>query len=168
MKTLAAVTVIFLPATYIATLFAMNMFQWQPDDGTASGGATVSNKFWIYWAITIPLTILTVGAWLFWTRYYHRHEVAMDKRALNNLEAGLEQSTKGILAISSNEPNLQHSSGLTTNLLKPLLARMNFAATRSPAAAKSRTGYTTWRTRNANPRASRPPSAYYMFNTRRG
>ncbi|KAH8685378.1 hypothetical protein BGZ60DRAFT_522672 [Tricladium varicosporioides] len=68
MKTLALITTIFLPGTYVATLFSMSMFSWPPsnnivDDTTKSNLSTVSPKFWIYWAVTIHslLSLLQYG-----------------------------------------------------------------------------------------------------------
>lgn len=66
MKALAAVTILFLPGTSIASLFSMSMFDWR------AGEQAVSDRFWIYWAITIPLTVLTVSFWLIWD---HRRTV---------------------------------------------------------------------------------------------
>ena len=72
MKTLAFITALFLPGTYIATLFSMSMFQWQASpsesfsSSSASSADTLSNKFWIYWATTIPLTIAVIIGWRLW------------------------------------------------------------------------------------------------------
>lgn len=38
------------------------MFNWQAD----SGITVVSPRFWIYWAITLPLTIVVVLVWFIW------------------------------------------------------------------------------------------------------
>jgi Mg2+ and Co2+ transporter CorA len=65
MKTIAVLTIVFLPGTYVATIFSMDMFQWQPEDG---GRPTVSKLFWVYWVITVPLTGLVLAGWLIWTR----------------------------------------------------------------------------------------------------
>ena len=77
MKTLAFITALFLPGTYIATLFSMSMFEWQasPSDAPSTSSSSsssststvgVSNKFWIYWATTIPLTVAVVVGWRLW------------------------------------------------------------------------------------------------------
>ncbi|KAL1851344.1 hypothetical protein Daus18300_012590 [Diaporthe australafricana] len=63
MKTLALVTAIFLPATFIATLFSMSMFDWQAD----SSSAAVSPGFWIFWVVSVPLSLAVLAAWwCFW------------------------------------------------------------------------------------------------------
>lgn len=69
MKTLALITTIFLPGTFVATLFSMSMFDWATQSGEAD---TVSKKFWIYWAVTIPLTLLTMIVWRIWWLWQER------------------------------------------------------------------------------------------------
>jgi Mg2+ and Co2+ transporter CorA len=62
MKILAAVTTTFLPGAFIASLFSTEMFDWSASNATP----VVSRRFWVYWSITIPLTVVTVGLWLGW------------------------------------------------------------------------------------------------------
>ena len=78
MKTLAFITAVFLPGTYIATLFSITMFDWYPSNGTNSSPSSaetsshqgeISPKFWIYWAITVPLTIAVIAIWRVWWVY---------------------------------------------------------------------------------------------------
>ncbi|KAI0455058.1 hypothetical protein F5B21DRAFT_472720 [Xylaria acuta] len=87
MKALAVITAIFLPGEYIGTLFGVSMFNWQK--GTAADPAasqdapkdlpspTIMPSFWIYWAFTIPLTLLILSGWRGWwvnqDRYFRRH-----------------------------------------------------------------------------------------------
>jgi Mg2+ and Co2+ transporter CorA len=52
MKTVAMVTMVFLPGTFVASFFAMPMLNW---DATAYN-KIVSPRFWIYWIVTVPLT----------------------------------------------------------------------------------------------------------------
>ncbi|KAI8719811.1 hypothetical protein NCS52_00763200 [Fusarium sp. LHS14.1] len=59
MKTIAFATLTFLPATFISAVFSMSFFNIDDD----TGEWTVSNKFWIYWVIAIPVTLLTAGGW---------------------------------------------------------------------------------------------------------
>ncbi|TVY51394.1 hypothetical protein LCER1_G005876 [Lachnellula cervina] len=73
MKTLALITTIFLPGTYIATLFSMSMFDWSSSSSSAADNTdTVSKKFWIYWAVTIPLTLLVMILWRLWWLWQER------------------------------------------------------------------------------------------------
>ncbi|KAE8307786.1 hypothetical protein BDV41DRAFT_582053 [Aspergillus transmontanensis] len=74
MKILAFITTIFLPGTFIATLFSMDMFDWKsaPSDGSSA----VSSQFWIYWATAVPLTAVTLGGWALWWNFEkHRYDV---------------------------------------------------------------------------------------------
>ena len=77
MKTLAAVTVIFLPGTFVAALFSMPLFRW---DIHKVGHSAISKQFWIYWVVTLPLTLVTMGLWLAWMR------LQIQKRRVRNLE----------------------------------------------------------------------------------
>ena len=47
MKILAFITTIYLPPTFVATMFSMDMFDWRRDQ--AAGTGSVSSQFWIYW-----------------------------------------------------------------------------------------------------------------------
>ena len=57
MKTIAVLTMAFLPATFLAALFAIPSLGWnQPD------------KFTLYWACVIPITALTFALWAVLTK----------------------------------------------------------------------------------------------------
>ncbi|KAI8632766.1 hypothetical protein F5Y19DRAFT_462579 [Xylariaceae sp. FL1651] len=60
MKSIALVTMVFLPATFVASLFSMTFFDWN----SPQGRNTVSSKIWIYFFIAGGLTIVVVGLWL--------------------------------------------------------------------------------------------------------
>lgn len=77
MKILAFISAIFLPGSFVAGIFSMTMFDWQysvNSNGTSGdvsdGGekGVVSKRFWIYWVIAIPLTMITLLGWGFWWR----------------------------------------------------------------------------------------------------
>ncbi|KAK1463515.1 hypothetical protein CMEL01_13584 [Colletotrichum melonis] len=72
MKTMAVVTMIFLPPTFVATIFSMSFFNWQASSSSGDdGGAepTVAPQFWIYWAVSLPLTIAIVIGWRVWWHF---------------------------------------------------------------------------------------------------
>jgi hypothetical protein len=89
MKVLAVVTMVFLPGTFVAvstifvsppnfegarmasallkslqSFFAIPMFNWDATEGEK----VVENRFYIYWAVTIPLTIVVLAVWAIWVR----------------------------------------------------------------------------------------------------
>ncbi|CAF3616058.1 hypothetical protein SNK03_003900 [Fusarium graminearum] len=81
MKTIAFVTLAFLPGTFISALFSMSFFN--VDDDT--GQWTVSNKIWMYWAIAIPVTLITSGLWLLWQRCFPPAWVGEEEESANSL-----------------------------------------------------------------------------------
>lgn len=65
MTTFTFITALFLPGTYIASLFSMSMFDWLHD---ATDNTRISPLFWIYWCATIPLTLVVLFGWWLWYR----------------------------------------------------------------------------------------------------
>ncbi|KAI9766808.1 MAG: hypothetical protein M1840_006283 [Geoglossum simile] len=76
MKTIATLTLVFLPATFVASMFSMSIFNWQ-----AQGkDRVVSRYIWVYFAAVIPLTLVVLLVWLAW--FYtsqKRHAHTMDE-----------------------------------------------------------------------------------------
>jgi hypothetical protein len=67
MRTISAVTLVFLPATFTATFFSTSFFNLQPTDGYR-----VSRWIWLYWVITVLLTVAVLFFWLVFVRLQHR------------------------------------------------------------------------------------------------
>jgi hypothetical protein len=65
MKTLAVVTLVFLPLTTVATIFGTQMFTINPDEPHK---LRMSEDFWLLWAIAVPLTLVVLIAWRLWYR----------------------------------------------------------------------------------------------------
>ncbi|KAL2857328.1 hypothetical protein BJY01DRAFT_137785 [Aspergillus pseudoustus] len=63
MKTVAVVSMVYLPGTFVSGLFGTNFFSFQADPPNTW---ITSDKFWIYWLVTIPLTLLTMFVWAIW------------------------------------------------------------------------------------------------------
>lgn len=87
MKILALITVLFLPATFVATLFSMSMFEWDSDEAGKAGKTVLSPKFWIYWMTTIPLTVATLIVVGFWWRYEKRRFDGQLEQALDGAQS---------------------------------------------------------------------------------
>ncbi|KAK4043170.1 hypothetical protein C8A01DRAFT_13221 [Parachaetomium inaequale] len=111
MKILSLLGAIFLPATYLASIFGMTFFNFVPDGGndppssTASGGSSssestaapwnpVSPLLWIYFAITIPVTLAIVICWRWWDRRRERKYAQEDA----DIEEGIEKMEAQIMA----------------------------------------------------------------------
>ncbi|KAM3522394.1 hypothetical protein MY4038_008632 [Beauveria bassiana] len=73
MKTLAIVTMLFLPGSFVSAMFSMPMFKWdKADPDSSSIGVGLLPQFGLYWAITLPLTIATFFLYLMWLWYLTR------------------------------------------------------------------------------------------------
>ncbi|KAI0538520.1 hypothetical protein GGR58DRAFT_468104 [Xylaria digitata] len=71
MKSIALLTMVFLPATFVATLFSMGIFEWSGEHGEI---ITVSPYIWLYVVVTVAITSLTFGTWrLMIVRRTHRN-----------------------------------------------------------------------------------------------
>ncbi|EUC34092.1 hypothetical protein COCCADRAFT_4439 [Bipolaris zeicola 26-R-13] len=69
MRTIAVVTMFFLPPTFISAVFSMSFFNYTPPQDDKAGKWSVSERFWVYWAFAIPLTALTLGIWILRQRW---------------------------------------------------------------------------------------------------
>lgn len=67
-RTITIMTILFLPGTFVATFFSMDMVDWKPSDGSSP---KLSSYMWVYWIISIPLTIVVLGSWMVWSRMVH-------------------------------------------------------------------------------------------------
>ncbi|KAG4422345.1 hypothetical protein IFR04_004497 [Cadophora malorum] len=70
MKTIAFLTLAFLPATFVSAIFSMTFFDYTPAVDGAVEIYSISEKFWMYWAVAVPLSALTVSLWLFWHKFF--------------------------------------------------------------------------------------------------
>ncbi|KAH7393844.1 hypothetical protein DE146DRAFT_109470 [Phaeosphaeria sp. MPI-PUGE-AT-0046c] len=68
MRTLAVMSIAFLPGTFVSSFFSMDMFNWDAPRGTP----VLSSRFWIYWAVTVPLTFVVFCVWSVWVRRHDR------------------------------------------------------------------------------------------------
>ena len=106
MTTFTFITALFLPGTFIATLFSMTMFDWQPSDsqpypqGESSDRGNVSNNFWIFWVITIPLTLFTMLGWYLWFRHANGKWSEELRTGLNLQETGSPILPQSVAQIS--------------------------------------------------------------------
>ena len=61
MKTIAALTMLFLPATFLATIFGMSFFEFSAD------GLSVSRQWWVFVVVAVPTTLILFVLWWAWT-----------------------------------------------------------------------------------------------------
>ncbi|KAG4437607.1 hypothetical protein IFR05_006911 [Cadophora sp. M221] len=66
MKTIATLSMLYLPASFVCSVFGTNFFALDTDGGERS--FVVSNLWWIIVVVAVPVTLVTYGAWLWWMR----------------------------------------------------------------------------------------------------
>lgn len=98
MRIIAAVTLIFLPGTFVATVFSTGLFDWSPEspspngggggsDGGGSGGM-ISKYIWVYFMLTGALTALVLVAWVTFSWVQKRRMVRQFGFDLEDEEGG--------------------------------------------------------------------------------
>lgn len=97
MKAIAAITMVFLPTTGVATVLGSQLFssEWRED----KNGWTISMTplFWLTWWISIPLTLCVIGLALLWQWWLHNGNKAKKWTLLFGKVSGLtkpEQTEK--------------------------------------------------------------------------
>ncbi|UNI20825.1 hypothetical protein JDV02_006877 [Purpureocillium takamizusanense] len=102
MKTLAVVTMFFLPGSFISALFSTACFDWEAADKHGTDiGVRPTSQFRLYWAITIPLTLMTFTLYFLWLYIQKRDR----DRKLEGKAAALNY------AQSEKERNLEEAEG---------------------------------------------------------
>ncbi|KAK3075839.1 hypothetical protein LTR53_000541 [Teratosphaeriaceae sp. CCFEE 6253] len=75
MRTIALLTMLFLPSTAVATFFSMGMFDWSARGGR---GMLPGGWLWVFFAVAGPLTGGVVGWWLWVVRRGERGVVGRE------------------------------------------------------------------------------------------
>ncbi|KAF4506699.1 hypothetical protein G6O67_006754 [Ophiocordyceps sinensis] len=88
MKTISLMGALFLPGTYLASVFSMTFFNFQ-----AGAAPHVASQFWIYFAVTIPLTVAIVLSW--W--WFDRRREAQYAKDDEDLEKNIDKMEREIM-----------------------------------------------------------------------
>lgn len=90
MKTLAVVTMFFLPGSFISALFSTPMFDWDNVDLTMrdSIGVPLTPQFRLYWSVTVPLTLVTFILYFLWLWYQAQEQHKAEEKRNKQLELG--------------------------------------------------------------------------------
>ncbi|KAK0726002.1 hypothetical protein B0H67DRAFT_144609 [Lasiosphaeris hirsuta] len=111
MKTLTLLGAMFLPGAFLSSMFGTSFF----DFGSDVHGRSVSPRVWIYFATSIPLTLLIVGAWwAFDQRHLKQANAEVSDDEMNRLENRVMKAirTRTGARVMSEGPHLVHSSEL--------------------------------------------------------
>ncbi|EED19604.1 conserved hypothetical protein [Talaromyces stipitatus ATCC 10500] len=77
MKIIAGVTMVYLPATFVCSLFGTNFVAL--DTNASEPSFVVSKLWWVYIAFAVPLTAVTIMGFLVWRRW-RRGQVTLEDR----------------------------------------------------------------------------------------
>jgi Mg2+ and Co2+ transporter CorA len=74
MKAITFLTMTFIPPTFVATIFSMGFFEIARKATTENSEVElrVAPQIWMYVAVTVPLTVVVIGAcavWLKWNEW---------------------------------------------------------------------------------------------------
>jgi hypothetical protein len=107
MKTLAVVTMFFLPGSFVSALFSTNLFNWDARDLTSSSISVPSTpQMKLYWIITVLLTVATFALYVVWLRFLKRQS-EKEMQAATDREAALGKNEK---AVVRGGPGMDNSS----------------------------------------------------------
>jgi hypothetical protein len=109
MKCIAAVTMFFLPGTFVASLLSVPLFDW----GADSPRVMYRPSYWkpraaMFLALTLPLMSLTFGAWGFWSLAHKVRE--RRKAAVAQAQLRLQVSENETKALSMKRASLSEKS----------------------------------------------------------
>jgi hypothetical protein len=93
MRSIALLTMFFLPGTFIAILFTIPLFNWDPDP--AKGETVYNHRFWIYWVAAVCLTVGVLGLWAVFTFKKKLKSLWMKMKDLRNTMRGVWTMIKG-------------------------------------------------------------------------
>lgn len=83
----------------------MGMFNWtttfpSPSNSESSSAVAkepiVSDKFWIYWTVAIPLTVATFCAWMSWWQWEKRNFARDFRAVLSTIDRPSEEAISGL------------------------------------------------------------------------
>lgn len=123
MRTISVVTLLFFPATFVATVFSTSFFNFQPSDQQR----VVSWWIWLYWVVTVGLTLLVMGGWYYFSRverqklekvFQFESEMAYARkshRTRTQLTAMTDEPSRHRLPFLEGLRRRQHSPGSVTS-----------------------------------------------------
>jgi Mg2+ and Co2+ transporter CorA len=76
MRIIAAVTLIFLPGTFLATMFGSGFFRFFPE----GSNKRISGWIWLYWVLTGAITGIVLLGWWAFMKFYPSHLTQIKKQ----------------------------------------------------------------------------------------
>lgn len=119
MKTIAVVTLVFLPATFISTVFSTGIFNFHASE-SSSNPQTVSKYGWVYLLACVLSTALTLISWTCWYRW---GRVWLEKLNFSRIHSYDRNSRGGKRSLSSGTRTLWRRGAAVLPGMKRLLNR---------------------------------------------
>ncbi|TQW10350.1 Magnesium transport protein CorA, transmembrane region [Cordyceps javanica] len=88
MKMISLLGTLFLPGTFLASVFSMTFFNFQ-----SNADPVISDKLWVFFLLTIPITAAIVGVWI----WYDRRKEAQYARDDEDLEKDITKMEHDIM-----------------------------------------------------------------------
>ena len=111
MKTIALLTVVFLPGTFVSGFFGSNLFAVQ----TTNSGKEIFRRtsiWWCWFIITVPLTIVTLAWYYFWVVQWQKKEGQLGSKNASK-EKWYSKSGPNPLPKSTSESSRTHPNALS-------------------------------------------------------
>ncbi|KAJ2906843.1 uncharacterized protein MKZ38_010341 [Zalerion maritima] len=99
MKSLSLMGALFLPATFISSVFSMTFFDFQVGEESPNPESprTTSPELWIYFVITVPVTLFIVLGWWSWDvrreKQYKQEDDTLEDE-INDMERSILKSMR--------------------------------------------------------------------------
>jgi hypothetical protein len=94
MTTVAVMTMLFLPGTFLASLFSIPLLRWEH-------APVIQHKFWLYWAITLPSTLLIFVLWFVITKRKRSNQRLENQRQRESVGKVASIITNSLAKLSS-------------------------------------------------------------------
>ncbi|KAL4915412.1 hypothetical protein BDW62DRAFT_212753 [Aspergillus aurantiobrunneus] len=92
MKIIAFLTTFFLPAMFVATFFSMPLFDWD----TPSIDSVATTHFWVYWALTAPLTLAIMVGVVTWPIWHSKSTRDIERKARQGFSQAIADEAQNL------------------------------------------------------------------------
>ncbi|KAF2848669.1 hypothetical protein T440DRAFT_151375 [Plenodomus tracheiphilus IPT5] len=99
MRVITAITLVFLPGTFVATLFSASFWNFAPDNT----GSKVSGWVWLYFVATAILTLLVLSVWRGFTVLKQFKKTALQVWRRNPVLAKLRKEKKALRDVETGD-----------------------------------------------------------------
>ncbi|KAI9862934.1 MAG: hypothetical protein M1813_004107 [Trichoglossum hirsutum] len=104
-RVITIVTLVYLPASFVTSFLGMNLFTFQNPSG--GSGFAISRQFWVFIVLVVPLTVLTLGLWYWFSKRKSskkRDLEAATATAIEQLDAGVQMRTGSFIKFLNQIP----------------------------------------------------------------